>query len=157
MVVRFIFSSILQIWYVKLRVSRSISDSPLDFEITRVDCISILSDREPCLIWSYPDRMAFLSCCVSYVPFCGKQLFFVVVFFESHILIHCSKSTDIFLTIPQKCMLWAPIRSGYCQGQIKTKICKLHRPRSNCPYRSSLIIVFTVILSILFRHNKQTL
>ena len=27
---------ILQIWYVDVRVSRSISDSPLDFEITRV-------------------------------------------------------------------------------------------------------------------------
>ena len=36
-VVRFIFSSILQIWYVEIRISRSISESPLDFEITRVD------------------------------------------------------------------------------------------------------------------------
>ena len=36
------FSSILQIWYVKERISRSISESPLDFEITRVYCISIL-------------------------------------------------------------------------------------------------------------------
>ena len=35
---RFIFSTILQIWYVKVRISRSISESPLDFEITRVDC-----------------------------------------------------------------------------------------------------------------------
>ena len=32
------FSSILQIWYVEVRISRSISDSPLEFEITRVDC-----------------------------------------------------------------------------------------------------------------------
>ena len=39
-VVRLIFSSILQIWYVEVRISRSISESPLDFEITRVDCIS---------------------------------------------------------------------------------------------------------------------
>ena len=38
-VVRFIFSSILQIWYVKVRISRSISESPLDFEITRIDCM----------------------------------------------------------------------------------------------------------------------
>ena len=36
-----IFSSILQIWYVELRISRSISKSPLEFEITRVDCIWI--------------------------------------------------------------------------------------------------------------------
>ena len=38
MVVRFIFSSILQIWYVEVWISRSISESPLDFEITRVNC-----------------------------------------------------------------------------------------------------------------------
>ena len=38
-VVRFIFSSILQFWYVEVRISRSISESPLEFEITRVDCI----------------------------------------------------------------------------------------------------------------------
>ena len=34
------FSSILPIWYVKIRISRSISESHLDFEIMRVDCIS---------------------------------------------------------------------------------------------------------------------
>ena len=33
------FFSVLQIWYVKVRISRSISESPFDFEITRVDCI----------------------------------------------------------------------------------------------------------------------
>ena len=33
-VVRFNFSSILQIWYVEVRISRSISESPLEFEIT---------------------------------------------------------------------------------------------------------------------------
>ena len=31
------FSLILKIWYVELWISRSISDSPLDFEVTRVD------------------------------------------------------------------------------------------------------------------------
>ena len=35
---RISFSSILQIWYVEVRISRSISESPLEFEITRVDC-----------------------------------------------------------------------------------------------------------------------
>ena len=34
------FSSILQIWNVEVRISPSISGSPLKFEITRVDCIS---------------------------------------------------------------------------------------------------------------------
>ena len=36
---RISFSSILQIWYVEVRISRSILESPLEFEITRVDCI----------------------------------------------------------------------------------------------------------------------
>ena len=40
--VRIIFSSILQIWYVEIRISRSISEGPLEFEITRVDCISVI-------------------------------------------------------------------------------------------------------------------
>ena len=35
------FSSILQIWYVEVRLIRSISESLLGFEITRVDCIFI--------------------------------------------------------------------------------------------------------------------
>ena len=34
-----IFFSILQIWYVEVRICRSISESPLEFEITRVNCI----------------------------------------------------------------------------------------------------------------------
>ena len=36
---RFIFSSILHIWYVVVRISKSISGSPFAFEITRVDYI----------------------------------------------------------------------------------------------------------------------
>ena len=31
-----IFASLLQIWYVEVRISQGISESPLDFEITRV-------------------------------------------------------------------------------------------------------------------------
>ena len=34
------FFSILQIRYVNVRLSRSMSESPLDFEITRIDCIT---------------------------------------------------------------------------------------------------------------------
>ena len=44
-VVWIIFSSLLQIWYVEVRISRSISESPLEFEITRVNCIFLFS---PC-------------------------------------------------------------------------------------------------------------
>ena len=34
------FSSILQIWYIEVRISRSISEGPLHFQITRDDCTS---------------------------------------------------------------------------------------------------------------------
>ena len=33
------FFSLSQLWYVEVRISRSVSLSPLEFEITRVDCI----------------------------------------------------------------------------------------------------------------------
>ena len=39
LVVRLVFSSTLQIWYVEERISRSVSEGPFDFEKTRVDCI----------------------------------------------------------------------------------------------------------------------
>ena len=39
---RISFSSILHICYVEVRISRSISESPLEFEITRVDCIYVM-------------------------------------------------------------------------------------------------------------------
>ena len=34
-----LFSSLSQLWYVEVRISRSVSVSLLEFEITRVDCI----------------------------------------------------------------------------------------------------------------------
>ena len=34
-----LFSSLSQLWYVEVRISRSVPVSPLEFEITRVDCI----------------------------------------------------------------------------------------------------------------------
>ena len=43
--IELVFSSILQIWYVEVRISRSISKSPLEFEITRVDCISSVTSK----------------------------------------------------------------------------------------------------------------
>ena len=45
-----IFSSILQTWYVELRISRSISESPLEFEITRVDCMTIIFKFQGCIM-----------------------------------------------------------------------------------------------------------
>ena len=37
--IELVFPQIMQNWYVEVRISRSISESPLEFEITRVDCI----------------------------------------------------------------------------------------------------------------------
>ena len=64
-VVRFIFSSILQFWYVEVRISRSISESPLDFEITRVDCICFLYvlplvPREGCTSWHFLSTVTYM-------------------------------------------------------------------------------------------------
>ena len=42
---RISFSSILQVWYVEVWISRSISESPLEFEITRVNCICNVLER----------------------------------------------------------------------------------------------------------------
>ena len=41
-IVRFTLPSILQIWHVVERISRSISESPLQIEIKRIGCIRIL-------------------------------------------------------------------------------------------------------------------
>ena len=35
-----LFSSLLQLWYFEVRIFRSVSESPSEFEITRVDCIA---------------------------------------------------------------------------------------------------------------------
>ena len=43
LVVRLVFSKILHIRYVEVRISRSVSEGPFDFEITRVDCICKVS------------------------------------------------------------------------------------------------------------------
>ena len=37
-----LFSTLSQLWYVEVRISRSILVSPLEFEITRVDCTSVV-------------------------------------------------------------------------------------------------------------------
>ena len=42
---RFMFSSILQIWFVEVPIYRSFSESLLDFEITSVNCSCLLTLR----------------------------------------------------------------------------------------------------------------
>ena len=71
-----IFSSILQTWYVELRISRSISESPLEFEITRVDCMlkrniqALFSRTIEVLIWVR--GYAGLSISSGDMWYCGK-------------------------------------------------------------------------------------
>ena len=56
-VARFIFSSILQIWYIEFRISRSISESSLNSAISRVDCISLFE-----VICPFTFTPEFLKC-----------------------------------------------------------------------------------------------
>ena len=58
-VVRIIFSSILQIWYVEVRICWSISESPLEFEITRV---SVLECMKSCVYGTYWGCAGQLCC-----------------------------------------------------------------------------------------------
>ena len=74
MVNQIIFSSILQTWYVELRISRSISESPLEFEITRVDCIRLLGLQScPLFGKGLPTMLIFYS-------FCGCSIVFVCLY-----------------------------------------------------------------------------
>ena len=40
---QFVFSAILKIWYVEVRISRNVSEGPFNFEITKVDCTSLFT------------------------------------------------------------------------------------------------------------------
>ena len=71
-VFRYIFSLFLQIWYVEVRISQSISDSPMDFEITRVDCMFLKWARKTqsdawmySLSWVFTVKKALFQYCMS--------------------------------------------------------------------------------------------
>ena len=59
-VVRYIFSSVLQIWYAEVRIPRSISESTLDFEITRIDCIWTTAHMRNALLPDNPFPVSIL-------------------------------------------------------------------------------------------------
>ena len=58
--IELVFSSILQIWYVDVRISRHILESPLEFEITRVDCIFIIMTKRS-FILGYVEHEKFYN------------------------------------------------------------------------------------------------
>ena len=66
MVNRISFSSILQIWYVEVRISRTISENPVEFEITRVDCIYNFIPMHPRTRLGYIKWILLENHCVYY-------------------------------------------------------------------------------------------
>ena len=60
-----LFSSLSQLYYVEVRISRSVSVSPLEFEITRVDCNYIL------VIYSVIKEVLF--CVIAVCHFSNKK------------------------------------------------------------------------------------
>ena len=76
--VRLVFSSVLHIRYVEVRISRSISEGPFDFEITRVDCIYANGDNFWVLLFAillvnkqFPPRRTNVKYMykISYIPY----------------------------------------------------------------------------------------
>ena len=45
-----LFSSLLQLWYVEVWISQSVSESPWEFEMARVDCIANVGFKICCAI-----------------------------------------------------------------------------------------------------------
>ena len=79
-IVRITFSSILKIWDVEVRISRSVSESPLEFEITRVDCISFDSFSGQRTLWTVCTEVRSGTEAVSSapsLPVCGKMIFYI--------------------------------------------------------------------------------
>ena len=127
-VVRIIFSSILQIWYVEVRISESISGSPLEFEITRVDCISwsiskknvanlggsrtrdlLVSSRTRIQLmvqlvrWSDGPKLAVLLCSYEFIA----GIYFVFICFSSLLLFVPREGRDCDIScIPSLIFYW---------------------------------------------------
>ena len=83
-----LFSSILQIWYVEVRISRSISEITLDFEITRVDCIAFL----------YPLNISACMCVCICALFEG--MFLILWWCNQHVSTFVSKLYMVFDCYP---------------------------------------------------------
>ena len=77
-----LFSSIPQNWYVEVRISRSVSESPLDFEITRVGC----SKSRVCNSTNNNSIRDLLPLCT-----CSVYIF-TIVQGSNHYLDNCRKS-----------------------------------------------------------------
>ena len=69
-----LFSSLSKLWYVEVRISRSVSVSPLEFEITGVDCIyitylcsleTVLIFHANCHLFMFPRNSIDISCKLS--------------------------------------------------------------------------------------------
>ena len=60
-VVQIIFSSILQCWYFEVQISRSISESPLEFEIMSINCMFQWRNKRYLLGTSYLEHWPWIN------------------------------------------------------------------------------------------------
>ena len=85
------FSSVLQIWYVEVRISRSISESPLEFEITRVSCSYAVCQKSACQ-WR---TSVYVGVPINIILFSAisSPVFY---FWTTHIraMVHCGSTMD---------------------------------------------------------------
>ena len=93
------FSSVLQFWYVDVRISRIISEKPLDFEITRVDCIIHKS------IWA-----------ATYEKISQRRLKSVCTSTHSHQSLRCPHDETLYPWLFKMWPVKIPIRLCVCTG-----------------------------------------
>ena len=114
--IELVFSLVLQIWYVEVRISRSISESPLEFEITRVDCT-----LPPCIhahaTEGQPARQ-FWSISVSWIwKYPCLNLPYVRVLRASN-----QKNSDVRTVLTQSSRLFSEAGIFWNEEQIKKRI-----------------------------------
>ena len=73
LVFRLVFSSVLQIWYVELRIFRSVSEGPFNFEITRVDCILTTDSVISLSVALYEKKLANKSTIIDFNETIGNK------------------------------------------------------------------------------------
>ena len=78
-----LFSSLSQLWYVEVRISRSVSVSPLEFEITRVDCTFLLDVAHISVLTLV---MLIKLRCHSHFQFSANQITWCRLLIQIHIL-----------------------------------------------------------------------
>ena len=119
LVVRLVFSSVPQVWYVEVRIPRKFSEDPFDFDITRVDCIYCQS----CKV------VSFLKSVLEKEHICNCRVFFYDSVYLETVLNH-----PLLIQVPRShgtpilCLICS---AGHCWSRAL--------PASVWPYSHSLI------------------